>query len=377
VTHSNDTPLLTQIKVGLRPLLPDGEVLEGTSVEIEKTLSFLNGPRRLPDSSELFDFSGKITQIARHFAADGLTKKAYLQAAVKQPPLFAMNPVTVIGNIERVADYFASDGLTRKAYLQAAVKQPSLFYQKAETIIGNIERVAEHFSADDLTRKAYIQAAIKQPPLFAMNSRTIIGNIERVAEHFSADGLTRKVYIQVVVRQPSLFSMKPDTVISHLEGVTDYFAANGLTRKAYIQAAIKQPPLFAMNPETVIGHVNLLTDLNRRGLLDLPESTRGPPRDARPVLTFMLKEPVYFCLADDNFALRELHAHIVNSTSSPSLLRRTRRQIEDELAESLGHRDRNEPISKVSQEAGSDSHARNLLLRALIREGWIKGRLQL
>jgi hypothetical protein len=62
--------------------------------------------------------------------------------------------------------------------------------------------------------------------------------------------------------------------------------------------------------------------------------------------------------------------------SRTALLTRSRYRVEDELAEALGHDDLRTPIpKKPAFEDGGDPicHARNVLLRALIRAGIMKG----
>jgi hypothetical protein len=89
-------------------------------------------------------------------------------------------------NIERVAGHFRGDGLTRGAYLRAALKQPHLFYQKPETLIRNIERVVNHFHKDGFSREKCLSAAVSQPSLFYYAPETIILHINLIT------GLYRK-----------------------------------------------------------------------------------------------------------------------------------------------------------------------------------------
>jgi len=203
-----------------------------------------------------------------------------------------------------------------------------------------------------------------------------VTKVEEVLEHFNDHGLTRRDYLKAAVTRPSLFYQKPATIISNIETVANHFGSEGLTRQSYLMAAIKRPSLFCHKPATIIGHVNLIADLHRVGLLDLPESPRAPPSELTPVLTLMMKNLELFSLSDDNFALREIYGHVTQAGPSRSLLKKSRQQVEFELAKTLGHAYHNEPIPKVNPDAGKGSHARNLLLRALVREGWVKGRLE-
>jgi hypothetical protein len=363
------------VRRGLEPLLADEASLERAIRGVKAIMEHIPDLAARAPESGLFDFQSRVEPVLQRFSRHGLTRDDYLKAAIRHPQLFCLNPETVTSNIERVVAHFVPDDLAPKAYLQAAVKQPSLFYQRPETIIANVEGVLEHFAADGLTRSDYLRAAIKQPSVFTHTSETIIANVEGVLEHFAADGLTRSDYLRAAIKQPSLLCQRPETIICHIERVAAHFAPSGLTRGDYLKAAIKQPSLFSQNAETIIGHVNLVEELHRKGLLPLPNSTRGPPSKMSPVLAFMVNEPSLLTLADDNFALREIAAHVTETPPTTALLRRTRSEVEHELSKALGHDDLNEAIPKIDASAGQDHHARNLLLRALIREGMVKGRL--
>jgi hypothetical protein len=331
---NSDNELLTRIERGLRPLLPDRDSLIKASYGVRSVLGFLDGADR-PADSTLFDFEDKINRVVEHFAPDGLTRSDYVRAAVKQPSLFCQRPETVIGNIEGVVRHFAPDGLTRSDYVRAAVKQPSLFTVKPETVIGNIEGVVRHFAPDGLTSAKYLRLAVKRPALFYQRPETVIGNIEEVARHFAPDGLTRKDYLGAALRQPQLFCQKPKTIFSH---------------------------------------VNLIESLYRDGSLILPRPRHPSETETTPIVNFLIHNPQYFCLSDDNFGLREIHAKVTQAQSSPAFLIRPRKEVESELARALGHADQREPVAKI--EASEGGYANNLLLRALIREGWVQGRIK-
>ena len=165
------------------------------------------------------------------------------------------------------------------------------------------------------------------------------------------------------------------TIIGNIEGVTDHFKTDGLTRKDYLRVALKQSSLFAQKPGTTIGHINLVANLYRKGLLPIPESFRRTPTDTATVLNYMLSNHSLFSLSDDNFALREIYARVTQSPPSQNLLRKSRKEVEDTLAKALGHADRKEAVPKAGPDAEAGTHARNLLLRALVREGMVQGRL--
>jgi hypothetical protein len=184
--------------------------------------------------------------------------------------------------------------------------------------------------------------------------------------------------LHAAVKQPPLFDMKPETIIGNIEGVTKRFACDGLTLKDYLHAAVKQPSLFVLKPETLIGHVTLIIDLHRQGLVTFPGQDDAPSHQPlKPLFNWLVRNPAYFTLAADNFTLREVAARANGlPTSRTELLTRPRHHVERELAEHLGHDDLRTPIAKETMpEDGGDPgrHARNVLLRALVRAGLVKG----
>ena len=321
-----------------------------------------------------------LEQAAKHFAKDGLNTSAYLKAARQQPQLFSSSPATIVGNITGVVERFAAHGLTTPKYLKAALTFPSLFYQSPDNIANNVAGVVERFTKDGLTTGDYLKAVLQQPSLFFMSPATVAANITGVVERFAADGLKTGDYLKAALKRPRLFSQSPTTITSNITGVAEHFATDGLTRGEYLKAALKQPQLFSHAPGTVIGHVNMLINLHRQGLVTFPAQP-DQNQSLRPVFEFLVKNPVFFSLASDNFTLREISARGTGEqTRGTTLLRRPRHQVESDLAGSLGHSDQKAPVPKVPQpaEKGSDRgpHARNLLLRALIREGIVKGTLE-
>jgi hypothetical protein len=267
-----------------------------------------------------------------------------------------------------VVAHFAKDGLTMAAYLNAASAQPPLLTWDAAKLIDNIETVSKLFTAEGLTRSDYLQATLRQPQLFCQKPATLIGNIEGVLKRFAPEGLSTRTYLRAAVELPSLFVQRPSTLISNFEGVVEHFAAEGLTTRDYLQAALKQPQLFAMKPSTVIGHLNLIESLQEQGLLPI-----GHGKSA--LFAFVLKNPRYLTLADDNFHLREIASRTANS---PTSLFVPRGDVEAHLSRLLGHADLKMPAPKIHkpESSGADfgPHSRNLLLRALIHEGYIKGK---
>jgi len=196
--------------------------------------------------------------------------------------------------------------------------------------------------------------------------------VEAVAGRFRDQGLSLEDYLRAALKQPSLFARSPTAIIAAVEAVAGRFRDQGLSLEDYLRAALKQPSLFTMAPATIVGHINLLMDMQLQGLVTFPSAAiarhRQPPRS---MFDWLVKNPVYLCLADDNFLLREIAAYATRTPrAGTALLTRHRHQVERDLAEALGHIDLKQPVPK---ELGRN--ARNVLLRALIREKILQGTL--
>jgi hypothetical protein len=373
MTSDEDGTLLESIKNGLRPLFTDEALLDKLSSDIRKELRFLNW--KPPPGSHFFAFEDRVNQVVDHFAGDGLTRRDYLRVAVREPTLFVLKPETMIDNVEGVIAHFAVDGLTRRDYIRAAIRRPSLFGLTSKRVIHNVESLVDHFARDGLIVRNYVQAVLKLPSLFCRKPESIISNVEGVVSYFAPDGLSTQDYLRALCDQPARFNETPDKVIRRIEGVTGHFAADGLTRRDYLRAAVSHPGLFGHNPDTIIRHVNLLTELHREGKLDLSRARPGTRTGAGPVWDMIMTNPIILSLADDSFLLREIHAAVTDNKLSPSRMKKSRASIERECFERLGHPDPRAPVPNVETTADAGKHARNLLLRALVREGIVKGRL--
>jgi hypothetical protein len=62
-------------------------------------------------------------------------------SALPWPNLFTQAPDTIAANIAGVVERFAAQGMTTKDYLQAALKQPTLFSMKPATITRHVELI--------------------------------------------------------------------------------------------------------------------------------------------------------------------------------------------------------------------------------------------
>jgi hypothetical protein len=363
----------------------------------------------LREDSSIFEFATKVQAVVERFAAEGLTTKDYLRAALRQPQLFCQKPTTIAGNIAgvvalftdqglTVTDYlraaqkrpqlfgqkpatiaaniagvvalFTDQGLTATDYLRAALKQPRLFCHKPATIAANVAGVVALFADQGLTVTDYLRAALKRPQLFCQKPATIAANIAGVVALFTDQGLTVTDYLRAALRQPQLFYQKPAAIVSNIAGLVERFAAKGLTRSDYLRAALKRPQLFCHKPATVARHIELILELFDEGVVALPRSLipshqkNGHPHPHALVLAYLLDmSPHYLCFDDKNIFLRKLHKELTGAPASFQNLHRSRNQTELELMRHLGHDDPARPVPKDA----------NPVLVGLIRDGYIKG----
>jgi hypothetical protein len=272
--------------------------------------------------------------------------------------------------VQAVVERFAAEGLTTKDYLRAALRQPQLFCQKPTTIAGNIAGVVALFTDQGLTVTDYLRAAQKRPQLFGQKPATIAANIAGVVALFTDQGLTVTDYLRAALRQPQLFYQKPAAIVSNIAGMVERFAAKGLTRSDYLRAALKRPQLFCHKPATVARHIELILELFDEGVVALPRSLipshqkNGHPHPHALVLAYLLDmSPHYLCFDDKNIFLRKLHKELTGAPASFQNLHRSRNQTELELMRHLGHDDPARPVPKDA----------NPVLVGLIRDGYIKG----
>jgi len=223
-------------------------------------------------------------------------------------------------------------------YVRDAMRHPQLLGLAPSTLIRNAEGVVDHFRPQGLTLRSYLLAVRTNLSLLTQVPATIIANVESAASHFREHGLNLHDYLRAVVKQPCLFYQSPATIIANIEQVACHFRDHGLTLPDYLSAACRYPALFAQAPATIIHHVKLIIELNRQGLVTFPGQEKAPPgRPLAPLFAFLVRNPIYFSLADDNFALRALYVHITGDRpSGTALLKRPRYRIEQDLARALG-----------------------------------------
>jgi len=278
-----------------------------------------------------------IEEVVGHFKAQGLTLPDYLRAAVRQPSVFTQAPATIRANVEAVAARFGPHGLTLPDYLRAVLRQPSLLGLSADRVFAQAEAVTAHFRTHGLTLEGYLQAVLRQPSLLAQSPATLINNIECVVAHFRQHELTLHDYLRAAARRPQLFHQSPATIQRNIEEVVGHFKAQGLTLSDYLRAAIRQPSLFYQSPATIIRHIYFVINMRTQGLVTFREEQNpGDGSPLRPLFGFLVKGPQYFCLSDDNYALRTEYARVTGDRPrGTALLTRPRSRIEQDLAAAL------------------------------------------
>lgn len=363
-----------EVKERLRPLFSDERNLAKASSVIVRRLAFLGG--RPPPKSSLLDFAAKVDVVLSRIDRIGFTREQYLSAISKEPQLLLRNPEAIVSWIETMENYAVSHDLAPGSYLKAVlVQQPSLLLRNPRSLIRHIEFVTERFAGDGLTASAYLRALATECSVLKQSPERIIQNVEAVTRHFAPDGLTCADYLRAVLRKPSLLHLRPQTVIDNIDTLVDQFSRAGMTRTLYLKAALSQPALFYQTPATVASRIFILSHLCAKGLLGVHESvsTKNDDGTAAAVRT-ALRNPVLLTLSNENLMLREIYVATLRASPGVSIVTRPRRQIEQELIQTLDQ-GRSDSVSKIDREQGHGPHARNLLLRALIREGWVKGKL--
>ncbi|MBR1616635.1 hypothetical protein IJ670_00640 [bacterium] len=239
------------------------------------------------------NFNGLLSR----FEKEGLTKKDYLKACIKQPPLFQSSPDTIETNVKELVKRFQDEGLTVEVYLKACIKQPPLFQSSPDTIETNVKELVKRFEDEGLTKKSYLKACINQPSLFHCSSDTIETNVREFVKRFQDEGLTAANYTKACVAQPPLFYMSPDTIEANVRGLVKQFENEGLTVEDYLKACVKFPSLFYSSPDTIAEHIKVMQfgNLNSNAPLENDE-----------FWTTKLKSPIKFCCSSEYLMAIEL-----------------------------------------------------------------------
>jgi len=209
------------------------------------------------------------------------------------------------------------------------------------------------------------------------------GKVETLVSLFAPEGLTLPDYLSAALDKPSLFYQSPETIENNIRALVKKFEAEGLTVKQYLPAALKQPSLFYRSPETIAGHINLVMDMYRKDKVRFKgEDAEGAEvafsehQSMKPLFDFLMKNPVILCLSDDNFGLRELEAGFSERPPKQQVLTQSRHVVEQYMRAGLGYADADQPVAKREDlHDNKGKWAKNMLMRALIREGMVKGLL--
>jgi predicted nucleic acid-binding Zn ribbon protein len=280
-----------------------------------------------------------------------------------------MSATSIARNVNDLVQRFAADGLTTKDYLKAALRQPQLFTRSPAIIAKNITDLWERFAADGLTIKDVLKAGVRQPSLFCMLPASVAMHITALVERFTDDGLTTTDYLKAAVRRPQLFCMSPPTAAKNITETVDHFSGDGLTTRDYIEAALKQPQLFYQSPATIIRHMDLILAMYDEGVFCL-SSAQGLVRrhglqyhPHAQLIAYLMGNPLLLCLDDSNLRLRRAYCEITGAAATTAILTKKRHEVEAELLSRLGHADHSCPVPPDA----------NPTLITLVRDGLIKG----
>ena len=245
--------------------------------------------------------------------------------------------------------------------------------------------VTEVFEPEGLTGKAFLKAALKDPDLLFANPKTIRDNVDGVIKLLGEEGLTSTEYVNAALHQPQLFGQLPETINANVRGVYENFKEDGLTLSAYLhRAALKQPSLFSMDPETVTKHMNVALGIYKRGKIQFGDKFYDPEaeRPLKPMLDYLLANPVLLKSSSENFMLREMYASLAEKTSANSVLRSEGAAVRAFMFKQAELEDPKAPVPHMEDpgEQGSDEAQRlwtkRTALRALIRSGILPGKIE-
>ncbi|HUY91926.1 MAG TPA: hypothetical protein VMV10_24510 [Pirellulales bacterium] len=217
-----------------------------------------------------------------------------------------------------------------------------------------------------------MRQALTFPVLFKLPPATLISNFDPVVQYFEADGLTRSKYLRVVQSNARLWATRPETVISNINEVATALASTGLTRRNYLTLACKRPALFASNPKTIMTNFHRLNSALGRTMIEI-QPHQASEKSSRLALDIVSRNPNLLTLSETDIYLRELLATLQGTSFKAS---RNKSEIEKRIANALGHDNLNDPVPPIPDGMALDSFTGRLLLRALIHEGLIRGRLK-
>ena len=184
--------------------------------------------------------------------------------------------------------------------------------------------ITEVFAPEELTGKAFLKAALKDPDLLFANPKTIRDNVDGVIKLLGDEGLTSTEYVNAALHQPQLFGQLPETINANVRGVYENFKEDGLMLSAYLhRAALKQPSLFSMDPKTITSHMNVALNIYKKGKIQFGDKFYDPEaeRPLKPMLDYLLSNPVLLKSSSENLMLREIYAGLAEKNSANSVLR--------------------------------------------------------
>lgn len=203
-------------------------------------------------------------------------------------------------NIRDTAALLAAEGVTLRRYLTAAVAHPPLFFCPADAVARHLGFVLGPLAGGSITRQRLIALALRHPQVFAATPEEALAIPRGLSRTLERKGFKVRAYLRAVALRPSLGRVSPrDTAFNlamNLRVVSQY----GLTAHEWIHAIERSPGLWGLSPQDLGERLAYLSNLGQR----------GGASEVRPA-TFIggvLRAPQLLLLSDDNYRLRELYS---------------------------------------------------------------------
>jgi len=257
----------------------------------------------------------------------GLSVKSYASLLRKhgQEQLLAHDPKTFARNIDETTSLL---GVERAVYIKAVKDRPTILAYNPETLKGKVEDMARLLG---VTFPEAVRACMKAPPLITLDMEEISKNVDTLAAFLQTD---RAALAQKLVRQgPQALYQNPNSIHERLQETS---RLTGISPAEYMGLALKKVNLLWRAPEAIAHNLELMTLFNKKGILE------------RDIKEFYTGSPDILAVSPTNFHLRYLYAVAADRSGekSFSLLKTSRKEIEEKYMEILGYDPKEKTISR-------------------------------
>lgn len=181
----------------------------------------------------------------------GISKGAFIKAALLKPSLFTQQPATIAATVKRSAELL---GVTETIFIEAALREPTLFYMNGDRLLANIEASAALL---DVSKEEFQQSALKRPQLMHLKPSRLLANVEKNVELLGVD---KKSFVHAGMLQPQLLYQNPEKLHANAQASATLL---GVSLEAFATAALKRPQVICMKPQKLHENVqNSSTLLN-------------------------------------------------------------------------------------------------------------------